>query len=90
MYRLTMSGWLIVVETSGGEAAPPDEGGAIGPFRDYYAAWFDNGMVALKAVEKRFGRGNPVKAERKMTDEELTKIGLKSLGEIKLLGPKPV
>ena len=84
-----MSGWLIVVETSGGEVVPPEEGEAARPFRDYYAAWFDNGVVALKAVEKRFGAGNTVKAERKMTDEELTKIGLKSLGEIKLLGPKP-
>jgi len=90
VYSLAMSGWLIVIETSGKEVVSPEEGEAVArPFRDYYAAWFDNGIVALKAVEKRFGAGNAVKAERKMTDEELTKIGLKSVGEIKLLGPKP-
>jgi hypothetical protein len=44
---------------------------------------------ALKAVEKKFGAGNTTKAERKMTDEELTLKGLKSVDEIKLLGTKP-
>jgi len=38
---------------------------------------------------KKFGAGNTTKAERKMTDEELTLKGLKSVGEIKLLGTKP-
>jgi hypothetical protein len=85
-----MSGWLVVIETSGEEIVPPDEGQAVArPFRDYYAAWFDKKTDALKAVEKKFGAGNTTKAERKMTDEELTLKGLKSVGEIKLLGTNP-
>jgi len=84
-----MSGWLVVVETTGEEIAPPDEVGAVArPLRDYYAAWFDKETDALKAMEK-FGAGKTIKAERKMTDEELTLRGLTSVGEIKLLGTKP-
>ena len=81
-----MSGWLVVVETTGEEIAPPDEVGAVArPLRDYYAAWFDKETDALKAMEK-FAAGKTIKAERKMSDEELTLRGLTSVGEIKLLG----
>jgi len=52
-----MSGWLIVIETSGEETDPPAEGEAVArPYRDYYAAWFDKETDALKAVEKKVWR----------------------------------
>jgi hypothetical protein len=57
-----MSGWLVVIETSGEEIVPPDEGQAVArPFRDYYAAWFDKKTDALKAVEKSLALATPPK-----------------------------
>ena len=61
-----MSGWLVVVETTGEEIAPPDELGAVArPLRDYYAAWFDKKTDALKAVEKSLALATPPKQNAK-------------------------